>query len=45
MHGQGHVEAEPVLDLRALASEVLTVALFAVPAHLGEVYLSGYDHV
>ena len=47
-HGQGGVESQPVHALRAQASEVLAVALFAVPAvaaHLGEVYLSWYDHV
>ncbi len=46
--GKGGVEAEPVQALRAKATEVLAVALFAVPAvaaHLGEVYLSWYDHV
>ena len=46
--GERHVEAKPVQALRAQESEVLTVALFAVPAvpaHLGEIYLSWYDHV
>ena len=39
---------QPVQALRAQSPEVLAVALFAVPAvaaHLGEVYLSWYDHV
>ena len=46
--GKRYVEAKPVQALRAQASEVLTVALFAVPAvlaHLGEIYLSRYNHV
>ena len=46
--GKGGIETEPVQALRAKATEVLAVALFAVPAvaaHLGEVYLAWYDHV
>ena len=42
------VEAKPVQALRAQASEVVAVGLFPVPAvlaHLGEVYLSWYNHV
>lgn len=46
--GQTGVEAKPVLALRAQASEVLAVALFAVSAvlaQLGEIYPSCYNHV
>ena len=46
--GKRDVEAEPVDALRTPASEVLAVALFAVPAipaQLGEIYLSWYNHV
>ena len=39
------VETKPVDALRAPASEVLALALFIVPAQLGEIYLSRYDHV
>ena len=46
--GETGVEAKPVQALRAQASEVLAVALFAVPAvlaQLGEIYPSWYNHV
>ena len=46
--GKRDVEAEPVDAPRTPASEVLAIALFAVlaiPAQLGEIYLSWYDHV
>ena len=46
--GKRDVEAEPVDALRTFASEVLAVALFAVPAipaQLSEIYLSWYNHV
>ena len=46
--GKRDVEAEPVDALRTPASEVLAVALFAVPAiptQLGEIYPSWYNHV
>ena len=46
--GKGCVEAEPVQDLQAKATEVLAVAqfaVFAVAVHLGEVYLSWDNHV
>ena len=46
--GKGDVQAKPVDALQASAFEVLTVALFtafSVPAQLGEIYLSWYNHV
>ena len=46
--GETDVEAKPVQALRAQASEVLAVALFAMPAvfaQLGEIYPSWYNHV
>ena len=46
--GERDVEAKPVKALRAQASEVVAVGLFTVPAvlaHLGEIYLSWYNHV
>lgn len=46
--GKRYVEAKPVDALRTPASEVLTVALFIVPAisaQQGEIYLSWYKHV
>ena len=46
--GKGDVQAKPVDTLQTLASEVLTVALLTmlpVPAQLGEIYPSWYNHV
>lgn len=46
--GETDVEAKPVQALRAQASEVLAVALFAVSAvlaQLGEIYPSWYNYV
>ena len=46
--GKADVQAKPVDALQSLASEVLTVALLtmlSVPAQLGEIYLSWYNHV
>ena len=46
--GKGDVQAKPVDTLQTFASEVLTVALLTmlpVPAQLGEIYLSWYNHV
>ena len=45
--GKADVQAKPVDALQSLASEVLTVALLTmlpVPAQLGEIYLSWYNH-
>ena len=46
--GERDIEAKPVDALRTPAPEVLSVALFAVlpvPAQLGEIYPSWYNHV